>query len=57
MALLCSVYEMEFRNLVNFHELAVRKDATVKLYFVPADPPYNVQKDLKDALVAYDVFA
>lgn len=42
MASLCSTYAMNFRALVQKHELEVEEDLSGKVPFVLADPPNNV---------------
>lgn len=43
MALLCSVYDVEFKNLMNEHGLGVGEDLSRKLDFELADSTYNVR--------------
>lgn len=47
MALLYSIFNADFRNLVEEHELMVGEDLTVEVDFVLVDPPYNIQMDQK----------
>lgn len=53
---LYSIYGVDFRNLVKKHELAAGKGLIRNGAPVPADSPYNEQRDWKNMHVAYGVF-
>lgn len=56
MASLCFIYNVDFRTLMNEHELCVGEHPSGYIDFLLANPPYNVQRDLNDAHPAYNVF-
>lgn len=47
---------MIFRNTVEDNEFSVKKDLIRKVSYVPAYPPYSVQRDQQRDHFAYDVF-
>lgn len=56
MALLCSIYDVDSRNLVQEHELTVREDVSEKMNFVLAGSQNSVQRNRIDAHAANYVF-
>lgn len=56
MALICFIYDEDFRNLVEEHKLGVEENLTEKIDFLLDDSPYNSQKHQSEANEAYDVF-
>lgn len=45
MALLCSIFDVDFRNFAKLHELGVGKDLFGKVDFMLRDLSCNIQKD------------
>lgn len=56
MASVCSIHDVDFRNLVEEHELSAGEDFAGKVGFVLADPPYDVRRNLMAPNTEYDVF-
>lgn len=55
MALLCSIYDIEFTNMVEEEELEIGGNLSVKADFVLADHSYSVQSDRKHDHAKYHV--
>lgn len=56
MALLCSLYDVDFRSFVVEQKIDVENDLSRKVDFVLADYPYNVLKDQSHDHAKYYVF-
>lgn len=54
-ALLCSIYDVKFNNLLKGHRLGVREDLSRNVDFALADPPYDVHTDGNNDHAEYDV--
>lgn len=51
-----SVYDVDFKILIEEHDLGVGKNLTKNVDFVLADRPYNVYWDQTVSYAAYNVF-
>lgn len=56
MTLLCSIYDLGFRNVAQEYAFTVADYLSGKMGFVLAEKPYNVQKHQNNSHTEYDVF-
>lgn len=56
MALVCSIYVDDYRNLAAEHKLEAEVDQNREVDLFLVDPPYNLQRDRNDDHADYDAF-
>lgn len=53
---ICSLYKMDFCDVVEQHDDAARESTNTSLDFVLSDPPYNMRRIQRDANAGHSSF-